>query len=367
MISGGEFPIKTRQFAPFQATVALDLDNSKRGPLPNAASQPIPEGKAAANDIGYIKLENISSFNPENGIVRAFRVQTSSEVAGLFGKEGGGWSPYSVVIEETGLAYAQIVVDGAKGIYGEVFNLNNPEFGGAARRALDIAVEIVAGHEMAQLYQSGKRPAHQLVRWMLEHPGNARYQLPADFLRQIRLGREGVFAKYGEKTPIDIDHDDKKFPPGVNLVLAHEDTEFAKFDGVYGTMVTNGIQTVPCLHFQSEVDKPEYGQAVPAGHKSSEEDPLATRYTCFTTGGVKLFDANSHKPVEPSTGWDRFLLNAATGLIALDAGEAELPLTQMLKAALPNLNTNLGKTLPKRDQIEYDPWDDIGSAAWGGP
>lgn len=366
MISGGEFPLNLRKFEPFQATVPIDLDKSTRGPLPNASNQPIPEGKVEANDIGYIRFEDIPSLDPKFGKVRAVRVQANSEVPGLFGKEGGGWSPYSVVIEETGLAYAQVVRDGAKGVYGGVYNLNNPEFGGAAERALDIAVEIFSGHESGQLYQKGMNPLHKLARWILANSANSQRGLPIHLVEEADASLNGRPAR----ALVDIDHDDPRYEPSVNIVQTHKDTKFASFDAV--ERVDSMVIDIFCIRFQSEVNVPEYGQTPPKEKKPEAPDPFATRNICFTRAGLQVYDPLQIAFVPASTSFERLALNAGVGLTALGNLESPMPMTEALKQATHNLKTAMGKEfpeiqeLPKKDQIEFDKWDGIGAAAWGG-
>mgnify|MGYP001584415673 CR=1 FL=1 len=231
MISGGDFRVNLRSVPPFQIELPIDFDeNKQRGVLPNAASQPIPEGNKMVNDSATIRLEDIPSADPKfkNETVRAIRVQANSEVPGLFGKKNGGWSRYSIVIEETNLAYAQEVIDGARGVYGDVYRLNNPQFGGAAERALEIAVEIVGAHEGSEKYQKGLYPSFQLTGWIVKNPELAKTSLPKDLLAQTKTSLEVG----PQKASVDVDHDDKRFEPGVTLIHAHENTKFASFDAV---------------------------------------------------------------------------------------------------------------------------------------
>lgn len=371
MISAGDFSLDLSRIKPFHATVNVDLDKSPRGPLPNASNQPLENGAVMADDQAYIRFEEITSAKPENGRVMAVRVQGKSEIEGLFGKEGGGWSKYSIVIEESGLAYAQIVHDGSKGIYGEIYNLNSERWGGAAERALDIAVEMIAGYELAASYETGANPLFRLAAWIQKNPQAALSALPADRLDAVLYSPE-----VGEAL-VDIDHDNKAFEPSVNIVLTHGNTAFAAFDAVHEDRLrfTENVDTpftALCTTFQSEVAIPEYGQEPPAGQKQGSPDPMAPRKICFTTAGIKVFDPASNSFVSPSTGNERFLLNASVALVALGAMQTKLPLSAHLKKAVPGLKTDIGKDiptakeLPAKDQITFDKWDGIGDAAWGG-
>ncbi|MBI4125219.1 MAG: hypothetical protein HY609_02410 [Deltaproteobacteria bacterium] len=318
--------------------VPVDIDFPKAF-LPVAVTCPV--GAEMCGNKAYIQTVRV-----EDG-TNALRVQFHSEVPGLWGRKGRGWSHYAIYLEEGGKIYARRAAgpNGAQDGPAK-YSVANPKWAGAPQRVAEVIANVVGGWETLQRLRSpssvAANPAYQLALWLESHQNEALASIPAPLL-------EGVFILGDQpvKLPIDLDdNSDAGFPPSLGLVhgAAHTVND--------NVSVWKEDSSLLRFHFASELDNPELGMKPFGPTREGQQDLPAPSFVLLAPFGMEVRDvARPEFGLSLETPPDRLALIVAGALVAVGNYNQPEPAAMALFQAALHATTE-GKLLPETDRFE---------------
>lgn len=309
MLSAGE--IKFPVIPP--ANIPIDLDFPEIT-LPMVSTCPV--ARQTCNDQAYLQTVELANGR------RALRVQLNSEVGGLFGRKGGGWSHYAIYLEEGGKIYARKAKGSNPNEDTKQYHLNHPAWKGSSQRITELLAEMVAGWETMQRLRSPaevrENPAYQLAFWLEENKTEAFHYIPEPLILGFL-----AFVQIPTQVAIDLDDNRPQFPPSLGVVSVATKTTNDRVSVRLGGS-TNGA-AIRC-HFASEVSLQELGAKPSLNPFASRRDKDAKAVVELGARGIKIFDAaNPSIELASETPPDRLALILAGAMVAV--GNKASPLT----------------------------------------
>lgn len=309
MLSGGDiqFPL----IRPNKVRIDLDFPQET---LPSVAGCPV--GKEMCDDDAYIQTVDLANGK------RALRVQFKSEISGLFGRKGDGWSYFAIYLEQDGTLYAKKATGPSPKTDGNrTYSIENPNWkGGESERVTEILAEVVAAWETDQRLNNpvvvDKSPIYQLALWLEQNKEKAAQEIPASLLTSANhyfYSNNPILANGGEELSVDVDDNRQAgFPPSLGVVNVAQDTSN---DRVVIKRIRGALAL--SLHFYSEVDYPELGAKTKGDAPSTEIDPPAPRTIYLTPKGLCAVETEGGPCLKTTTPPDRLALIVAGALVAL--------------------------------------------------